>query len=85
MLFYRDGLSDVLALTTADLRFVDYLTHHMGDQMLEETQWEGSDDWIRAQFKLYMLSMLSCSLSLGNHQSAHWIVLLCAVYFLHLV
>jgi hypothetical protein len=32
-------------------------------QKSEETSWEGSDDWVRSQFKLYTLAILSCSLN----------------------
>ena len=66
ILYNTDGLSDLLSLTTADMRFVECLTHTVGDENSDDTQWEGSNDWIRAQFSFYLLSMLSCSLSLGK-------------------
>ncbi|XP_062510559.1 late secretory pathway protein AVL9 homolog [Corticium candelabrum] len=66
ILYNTDGLSDLLSLTTADMRFVECLTHTVGDENSDDTQWEGSNDWIRAQFSFYLLSMLSCSLSLDE-------------------
>ncbi|XP_059165254.1 late secretory pathway protein AVL9 homolog [Physella acuta] len=52
-----------LSLTTADLRFADYLVKTVTDErpglFLDGTEWEGSDEWIRAQFKHYLNSLLS--------------------------
>jgi len=55
-------LNEQLSLSTADLRFADYLIHHVNDYVEKGEQaagWDGSDEWIRAQFKLYLLSLLS--------------------------
>ncbi|XP_053714707.1 late secretory pathway protein AVL9 homolog [Synchiropus splendidus] len=56
-------LRKVLSLTTADLRFADYLVKHVtenrDDVFLDGTGWEGGDEWIRAQFTLYLHSLLS--------------------------
>lgn len=55
-------LNEELSLSTADLRFADYLINHVKeyvDKGEQEAGWDGSDEWIRAQFKLYLLSLLS--------------------------
>ncbi|XP_077479876.1 late secretory pathway protein AVL9 homolog [Stigmatopora argus] len=63
----HDGeLRKVLSLTTADLRFADHLLKHVTDNrddvFLDGTGWEGGDEWIRAQFALYLHALLaSCS------------------------
>lgn len=56
-----------LHLTTEDLRFADYLVRHVvqpekEDVFLDGVGWEGGDEWIRAQFKAYLLSLLRTSL-----------------------
>ncbi|XP_020609243.1 late secretory pathway protein AVL9 homolog isoform X1 [Orbicella faveolata] len=55
-------LNEQLSLSTADLRFADYLINHVKEYVEkgeQEAGWDGSDEWIRAQFKLYLLSLLS--------------------------
>lgn len=57
-------------LTTADLRFADYLvkatvTEGESDLFLDDTSWEGGDEWLRGQFRHYMLSLLAASQSSG--------------------
>lgn len=56
-----------LALTTADLRFADILvkavTEQSDDIYLDGTEWEGGDEWLRAQFRLYLESMCATVLS----------------------
>ena len=43
---YRDSnLEKILKLTPADLRFIDELISKI--ESSDETQWEGSDSWIR--------------------------------------
>ena len=43
---YRDSnLEKILKLTPADLRFIDELISKI--ESSDETQWEGSDAWIR--------------------------------------
>ncbi|XP_057680165.1 late secretory pathway protein AVL9 homolog [Corythoichthys intestinalis] len=59
-------LRKVLGPTTADLRFADDLLKHVTDNrddvFLDGTGWEGGDEWIRAQFALYLHALLaSCS------------------------
>ncbi|TNN36313.1 Late secretory pathway protein AVL9 [Liparis tanakae] len=65
-------LRRTLALTTADLRFADYLVKHVtenrDDVFLDGTGWEGGDEWIRAQFTLYLHSLLSSTLQLDNER-----------------
>lgn len=58
-----------LNLSTEDLRFADYLVktvisesdNEVKDIFLDGTGWEGSDEWIRYQFKVYLLHMLRSS------------------------
>lgn len=63
-------LRKTLSLTTADLRFADYLVKHVTDNrddvFLDGTGWEGGDEWIRAQFTLYLHSLLSSTLQPGR-------------------
>uniref|UniRef100_A0A4W6G5X4 AVL9 homolog (S. cerevisiase) n=1 Tax=Lates calcarifer TaxID=8187 RepID=A0A4W6G5X4_LATCA len=65
-------LRKVLSLTTADLRFADYLVKHVtenrDDVFLDGTGWEGGDEWIRAQFTLYLHSLLSSTLQQDNER-----------------
>eukprot|EP00118_Oscarella_pearsei_P010770 m.68147 g.68147 ORF g.68147 m.68147 type:complete len:300 (+) comp35491_c0_seq16:938-1837(+) len=60
-------LTSLLSLSTADIQFVDYLLANVHSESSQiDTKWEGSDDWIRAQFKLYLLSLLCSSLCQGS-------------------
>ncbi|ESN92581.1 hypothetical protein HELRODRAFT_186563 [Helobdella robusta] len=57
-------LKKALQLSTADLRFIDNLVKcvdddNKGDPFLDNTGWEGGDDWVRSQFKSYLLSLLA--------------------------
>ncbi|XP_066578505.1 late secretory pathway protein AVL9 homolog [Amia ocellicauda] len=65
-------LRKLLSLTTADLRFADYLVKHVTenreDVFLDGTGWEGGDEWIRAQFGLYIHSLLSTTLQQDNEK-----------------
>uniref|UniRef100_A0A8C7SDF0 UDENN domain-containing protein n=1 Tax=Oncorhynchus mykiss TaxID=8022 RepID=A0A8C7SDF0_ONCMY len=65
-------LRKLLGLTTADLRFADYLVKHVTenreDVFLDGTGWEGGDEWIRAQFGLYIHSLLSSTLLEDNEK-----------------
>uniref|UniRef100_T1JAB7 UDENN domain-containing protein n=1 Tax=Strigamia maritima TaxID=126957 RepID=T1JAB7_STRMM len=55
-----------LHLTTEDLRFADYLVRNVIDEntdvFLDGTGWEGGDEWLRAQFKYYLVCLLRTSL-----------------------
>uniref|UniRef100_A0A1A7WW77 AVL9 homolog (S. cerevisiase) n=1 Tax=Iconisemion striatum TaxID=60296 RepID=A0A1A7WW77_9TELE len=65
-------LRKILCLTTVDLRFADYLVKHVtenrDDVFLDGTGWEGGDEWIRAQFTLYLHSLLSSALQEDNER-----------------
>ncbi|MEQ2210318.1 hypothetical protein XENOCAPTIV_011731 [Xenoophorus captivus] len=71
-------LRKILSLTTADLRFADYLVKHVtenrDDVFLDGTGWEGGDEWIRAQFTLYLHSLLSSALQQGGKAVEHHIM-----------
>ncbi|KFM58158.1 Late secretory pathway protein AVL9-like protein, partial [Stegodyphus mimosarum] len=58
-------LKKQLNLTTEDLRFADHLVRHVmedrQDVFLDGTGWEGGDEWLRSQFKLYLLSVMRTS------------------------
>ncbi|XP_067648728.1 late secretory pathway protein AVL9 homolog isoform X2 [Haliotis asinina] len=60
-------LQRLLHLTTADLRFADYLVKMVvedkNDIYLDGTEWEGGDEWIRAQFRLYLQTLLASIIS----------------------
>ena len=79
----EDGLIDIsdpklraiLYLTSADLRFCDYICRSVQEVItstsvsslepssVKTTGWFGSNEWIRSQFRLYLLSLLSTSIS----------------------
>lgn len=65
-------LKKILNPTTADLRFTDYLVKHVAenrdDVFLDGTGWEGGDEWIRAQFALYLHSLLAATLQTDNEK-----------------
>ncbi|KAK2814359.1 hypothetical protein Q5P01_000588 [Channa striata] len=65
-------LRKILSLTTADLRFADYLVKHVtenrDDVFLDGTGWEGGDEWIRAQFTLYLHTLLSSAIQQENER-----------------
>lgn len=58
-----------LHLTTEDLRFADFLVRHVAEErhdvFLDGVGWEGGDEWIRAQFRVYLLCLLRTSLLQG--------------------
>ncbi|XP_071446347.1 late secretory pathway protein AVL9 homolog [Hetaerina americana] len=55
-----------LHLTTQDLRFADYIVRQVSEEkkgvFLDSVAWEGGDEWIRAQFRLYLVCLLRTSL-----------------------
>ncbi|XP_048508797.1 late secretory pathway protein AVL9 homolog isoform X2 [Athalia rosae] len=65
-----------LHLTTEDLRFADYVVRHVAeprkDVLLDGVGWEGGDEWIRTQFRVYLLSLLRTSLQADTRQSDHF-------------
>ncbi|XP_015515722.2 late secretory pathway protein AVL9 homolog [Neodiprion lecontei] len=65
-----------LHLTTEDLRFADYVVRHVAeprkDVFFDGVGWEGGDEWIRTQFRVYLLSLLRTSLQQDTRQSDHF-------------
>lgn len=62
IVFHDFELKKQLNLTTTDLRFADFLVKIVTDGkslFLDGTEWEGGDEWVRAQFKEYILALLS--------------------------
>lgn len=59
-----------LHLTTEDLRFADFVVRQVSedrhDVFLDGVGWEGGDEWIRTQFKAYLLCLLRTSLLPGK-------------------
>ena len=62
-------LKKALNLTTEDLRFAENLVQHVCDDhenqksdepdlFLDGIGWEGGDEWVRAQFRFYIVSLL---------------------------
>ena len=64
-------LKRLLHLSMEDLRFADYIVKHVceekQDVFVDGVGWEGGDEWIRMQFKLYLLSLLRTSLLPGKY------------------
>ncbi|CAF0918738.1 unnamed protein product, partial [Didymodactylos carnosus] len=61
-------LRQQLQLTTADLRFQEFILQNVLPQeqsqqqqqhIITEASWEGNDEWIRLQFKDYLISLLA--------------------------
>ena len=69
-------LKKALHLTTEDLRFIDYIikqvTNENGgsDIFLDGVGWEGGDEWIRAQFRMYLLCLLRSILNSDQDPNA---------------
>lgn len=63
-------LQKLLHLTTEDLRFANYIVKHVTDEQhdvfLDGVGWEGGDEWIRTQFRVYLLCLLRTSLLQGK-------------------
>lgn len=79
-------LRSALYPTAADLRFCDYVFSSVQEVTKTATcgstsGWYGSNEWIRSQFKLYLLSLLSTSLCIqkericefGVHFAEQWL------------
>lgn len=62
-----------LHLTTEDLRFADYIVKHVADErhdvFLDGVGWEGGDEWIRTQFKIYLLYLLKSATLPGMNKT----------------
>ena len=67
---FDDELRRQLELTKEDLRFADHIIRHVIQErtntFLDGVGWDGGDDWLRAEFKSYLLFMLRTSLLDGN-------------------
>ncbi|XP_043274264.1 late secretory pathway protein AVL9 homolog isoform X2 [Venturia canescens] len=65
-----------LHLTTEDLRFADYVVRHVAeprkDVFLDGVGWEGGDEWIRTQFRVYLLSLVRTTLQNDPRQTDHF-------------
>ncbi|CBY43184.1 unnamed protein product, partial [Oikopleura dioica] len=62
-IYYRDPkIERICKLTQADLRFVDNLLLVL-DSNDGSATWEGSDSWIRSQFRQYLVGLLSASMT----------------------
>ena len=68
MITIRDNeLKRALSLTTEDLRFIDNIVRVVGSdekngEFFEGAGWVGGDEWIRAQFRFYLVCLLRTSL-----------------------
>lgn len=51
------------------IRFADYIVKHVAEEkhdvFLDGVGWEGGDEWIRMQFKIYLLCLLRTSILQG--------------------
>ncbi|XP_028143880.1 late secretory pathway protein AVL9 homolog [Diabrotica virgifera virgifera] len=71
------NLRKYLHLTTEDLRFADYIVKHVSEErhdvFLDGVGWEGGDEWIRTQFRVYLLCLLRTSmLQDGSREIDHF-------------
>lgn len=59
------ALRKFLHLSTEDLRFADYIVKHVSEErhdvFLDGVGYEGGDEWIRTQFRIYLLCLLRTS------------------------
>ncbi|XP_006822126.1 late secretory pathway protein AVL9 homolog [Saccoglossus kowalevskii] len=64
-----------LNLSTADLRFADILVRNVLDEkenvFLDPTGWEGGEEWLRLQFKLYLQALLATVQFSENEDDNH--------------
>ncbi len=71
-------LKKALQLTTEDLRFVDSVVKRVSsdeetlgdDVFLDGVGWEGGDEWVRAQFRFYIVCLLRTSL-VDDEEGSH--------------
>ncbi|KAJ8686810.1 hypothetical protein QAD02_022604 [Eretmocerus hayati] len=65
-----------LHLTTEDLRFADYIVRHVSepkqDNFFDGVGWEGGDEWIRTQFRVYLLCLLRTATQQDARQTDHY-------------
>jgi len=67
IVYHNPELKRALSLTTEDLRFIDNVIRVVGSEeqrgeFMEGVGWEGGDEWIRAQFRFYLVCLLRTSL-----------------------
>lgn len=66
----NSDLKKQLSLTTEDLRFAEFINKNVmsfDDELFNDSpNWEDSDDWVRFQFKVYLLHLLRTSESNGK-------------------
>eukprot|EP00112_Aurelia_sp_Birch-Aquarium-sp1_P016441 Seg3728.2 transcript_id=Seg3728.2/GoldUCD/mRNA.D3Y31 product="Late secretory pathway protein AVL9-like" protein_id=Seg3728.2/GoldUCD/D3Y31 len=69
----ENDLNQSLSLTTEDLRFADFITSSVSEYRNNSgISWDGSDEWIRLQFKYYILCLLaSTAPEKGNSSHIH--------------
>lgn len=64
------NLRKYLHLGTEDLRFADYIVKHVSEEkhdvFLDGVGWEGGDEWIRTQFRVYLLCLMRTSMLPGK-------------------
>ena len=65
-IIHDPDLKRALQLTTEDLRFIDNVIKHVSEEssdvFLDGVGWEGGDEWVRAQFRFYLVCLLRTSL-----------------------
>ena len=68
-----NDLKKKLQLSTEDLRFADYLVKCIEEnatkgetKLFDNTNWVGGDEWLRYQFKIYLIQLLITSKSAGK-------------------
>ncbi|KAJ8935962.1 hypothetical protein NQ314_012554 [Rhamnusium bicolor] len=71
------NLRKYLHLSTEDLRFADYVVKHVSEErhdvFLDGVGWEGGDEWIRTQFRIYLLCLMRTSmLQDGSREIDHF-------------
>lgn len=60
ILIHDSHLCSQLSLTTEDLRFTEFISSTVAEHRTDSSvSWDGSDDWIRIQFKYYILCLLA--------------------------
>ncbi|CAL8113376.1 unnamed protein product [Orchesella dallaii] len=76
---FDPNLKKLVTATTADLRFADTIVRQVtqesggkgaeADAFMDGVGWEGGDEWIRAQFKYYLMCLMRTSLLIeGSRQ-----------------
>ncbi|XP_043478388.1 late secretory pathway protein AVL9 homolog [Leptopilina heterotoma] len=65
-----------LHLTTEDLRFIDYVIRCVveprKENILDSSTYHGGEEWIRLQFKMYLLHLLRTSMQYDTRETDHF-------------